>query len=328
MKFLHVTEQPGGGRGGRYAASLRETASPVPEQGEVLIRVAASGVNRADLSQIAGRYPPPPGESEILGMEASGTVDDTGERVCALLGGGGHAEYVAAPAGQVFPAPAHVDLVAAAGIPEAFLTAFVNLVVEGRGDVAPGRGVLVHAGASGVGLAAIQVAKLCGARVAATTRTAAKLGALAAAGADLAIDAGSTDFAAEIEGRWGRDAVDVVLDPIGATSLPGDLRVLAPGGRVVVIATMGGAVVETDLGLLMRKRARLVGSTLRSRSRAEKAALVARFREELLSSFDAGKGGLRVTVDSSFPPARAAEAFQRLRENRNVGKIVIAWGDR
>jgi len=188
--------------------------------------------------------------------------------------------------------------------------------------------VLVHAGASGVGLAAIQVAKLCGARVAATTRTAAKLGALAAAGADLAIDAGRTDFAAEIEGRWGRDAVDVVLDPIGATSLPGDLRVLAPGGRVVVIATMGGAVVETDLGLLMRKRARLVGSTLRSRSRAEKAAIVARFREELLSSFDAGKGGLRVTVDSAFPPARAAEAFQRLRENRNVGKIVIAWGDR
>src|SRR5437870_10268060 len=147
-------------------------------------------------------------------------------------------------------------------------------------------------------------------------------------GADLAIDAGRTDFAAEIEGRWGRDAVDVVLDPIGATSLPGDLRVLAPGGRVVVIATMGGAVVETDLGLLMRKRARLVGSTLRSRSRAEKAAIVARFREELLSSFDAGKGGLRVTVDSAFPPARAAEAFQRLRENRNVGKIVIAWGDR
>src|SRR3989454_4892892 len=122
MKFLHVTEQPGGGRGGRYAASLRETASPVPEQGEVLIRVAASGVNRADLSQIAGRYPPPPGESEILGMEASGTVDDTGERVCALLGGGGHAEYVAAPAGEGFPAPAPVDHVAGAGLPQAVLT--------------------------------------------------------------------------------------------------------------------------------------------------------------------------------------------------------------
>jgi putative PIG3 family NAD(P)H quinone oxidoreductase len=321
MKFLHVTEQ---GEGGRYAASLRETAIPVPERGEVLIQVAASGVNRADLSQIAGRYPPPPGESEILGLEVAGRVEETGEMVCALLAGGGHAEYVAAPAGQVFPAPAHVDLVAAAGIPEAFLTAFVNLVVEG--GVAAGASVLVHAGASGVGLAAIQVAKLRGARVAATTRTAAKVGALAAAGADLAIDTGSADFAAEIDRGWGRDAVDVVLDPIGAASLPGDLRVLARGGRVVCIATMGGAVVETDLGLLMRKRARLVGSTLRSRSRPEKAAIVTRFREEILSEFDAGR--LRVVVDSTFPPTRAGEAFQRMRENRNVGKIVIAWRDR
>jgi len=319
MKFLHVTEQPGGE--GRYAASLRETAVPVPEEGEVLIRVAASGVNRADLSQIAGRYPPPPGESEILGLEVSGTLDETGERVCALLAGGGHAEYVAAPAGQVFPAPAPLDLVVAAGIPEAFLTALVNLVVEG--GVASGAGVLVHAGASGVGLAAIQVAKLRGARVAATTRTATKLGALAAAGADLAIDSASVDFAAEIEQRWGRDAVDIVLDPIGAASLSGDLRVLAPGGRVICIATLGGAVVETDLALLMRKRARLVGSMLRSRSRAEKAAIVARCRDEILSGFAAGR--LRVTLDSAFPPTRAAEAFQRMRQNRNVGKIVIAW---
>ena len=308
MKFLHVTEQPGGE--GRYAASLRETAVPVPEEGEVLIRVAASGVNRADLSQIAGRYPPPPGESEILGLEVSGTLDETGERVCALVAGGGHAEYVAAPAGQVFPAPAPLDLVVAAGIPEAFLTALVNLVVEG--GVASGAGVLVHAGASGVGLAAIQVAKLRGARVAATTRTATKLGALAAAGADLAIDSASVDFAAEIEQRWGRDAVDIVLDPIGAASLSGDLRVLAPGGRVICIAA-----------LLMRKRARLVGSMLRSRSRAEKAAIVARCRDEILSGFAAGR--LRVTLDSAFPPTRAAEAFQRMRQNRNVGKIVIAW---
>src|SRR2546422_5605636 len=146
MKFLHVTEQPGGGRGGRYAASLRETASPVPEQGEVLIRVAASGVNRADLSQIAGRYPPPPGESEILGMEASGTVDDTGERVCALLGGGGHAEYVAAPAGEGFPAPAHVDLVAGAGLSGGVFTPVVHLLGGGGGGVAPRRGVLGHPG--------------------------------------------------------------------------------------------------------------------------------------------------------------------------------------
>lgn len=316
MKFLHVTEQQG-----RYVASLREAPAPVPRKDEVLIRVTASGVNRADLSQIAGRYPPPPGESDILGLEVSGINDDTGERVCALLAGGGHAEYVAAPAGQVFPVPAGLELAAAAGIPEAYLTAFVNLMVEG--GLPPGATVLVHAGASGVGLAAIQVAKLRGARVAATTRTPDKLKALEGAGADLAIDA-SRDFASDIEARWGRDAVDVVLDPVGATTFPGDLRVLAIGGRVVFIATMAGATVEADLSLLMRKRARLVGSTLRWRSRAEKAALVARFREEILPGF--GAGALRVTVDSMYPPAQAAEAFQRMRENRNVGKIVIAWG--
>src|SRR5881409_1707374 len=162
MRFLHVTAQDG-----RYVAELREAGPPVPKADEVLVRVAASGVNRADLSQIAGRYPPPPGESEILGLEMSGTVEETGEPVCALLAGGGDAEYVAAPAGQVFPAPAGLDLVSAAGIPEAFLTAFVNLIVEGglEGEAT----VLVHAGASGVGLAAIQISKRSGARVAATT---------------------------------------------------------------------------------------------------------------------------------------------------------------
>ena len=317
MKFLHATEQQG-----RYVASLREAPAPAPRKDEVLIRVAASGANRADLSQIAGRYPPPPGESDIPGLEVSGINDDTGERVCALLAGGGHAEYVAAPVGQVFPAPAGLELVAAAGIPESYLTAFVNLVAEG--GLASGATVLVHAGASGVGLAAIQVAKLRGARVAATTRTPDKLPALEAAGADLAIDAGRADFASEIEARWGRDAVDVVLDPVGATTLPGDLRVLATGGRVVFIATLAGATGDVDLALLMRKRARLVGSMLRSRSRAEKAALIARFRDEILAGF--ASGALRVTVDSVYPPGRAAEAFQRMRENRNVGKIVIAWG--
>jgi putative PIG3 family NAD(P)H quinone oxidoreductase len=316
MKFLHVTAQQG-----RYAASLREAPDPVPGRGEILIRVAASGVNRADLSQIAGAYPPPPGESDILGLEVSGTDADSGARVCALLAGGGHAQLVAAPAGQVFPAPAQLDSAAAAGIPEAFLTAFVNLVVEGSAE--PGATVLVHAGASGVGLAAIQVAKRYGARVAATTRTAAKLGALEAAGADLAIDASRGDFAAPIEARWGRDAVSVVLDPLGAAGLAGDLRVLAPGGRIVVIATLSGASVAVDLGLLMKKRARLVGSTLRARSRAEKATLVARFRQDILPAFDAG--ALRVTVDSVFPAERAAEAFQRMRDNRNIGKILIGW---
>jgi len=317
MKLLHVTAQDG-----RYAAELREAPLPVPKADEVLVRVAASGVNRADLSQIAGRYPPPPGESEILGLEVSGTVEETGERVCALLGGGGHAEYVAVPAGQLFPAPAPPpDLIAAAGIPEAFLTAFVNVVVEG--GVTRGQTVLVHAGASGVGLAAIQVAKLRGARVAATTRAAAKLPALERAGADLAVDTSRRDFADVIEERWGRNAIDMVLDPVGAATLARDLRVLAVGGRIIVIATMGGAEVEVDLALLMQKRGRLVGSTLRSRSRGEKARLVAQFREEILPGF--ASGVLKVHVDSVFPPERAAEAFQRMRENRNIGKILIDW---
>src|SRR2546425_634715 len=176
-------------------------APPTPARGETLIRVAASGVNRADLSQIAGRYPPPPGEPDILGLEAAGTLEETGERVCALLAGGGHAELVAAPVGQVFPTPAGLDLVTAAGIPEAFLTAFVNLIVEGGLD--RGATVLVHAGASGVGLAAIQLAKLSGARVAATTRSADKVKVLEAVGADLPIDTSRQDFAAGRSGWSG-----------------------------------------------------------------------------------------------------------------------------
>ena len=315
MKYLHVVERDGG-----YASELWDTAVPVPRVGEVLVRVAASGLNRADLSQIAGRYPPPPGESEILGLEVSGTIESSADRVCALLAGGGHAEYVAAPEGQVFPAPPRLDLVAAAGIPEAFLTAFVNLVVEG--GLAAGARVLIYAGASGVGLAAIQVAKQLGAQVAATTRTPEKLAALTAAGADLAIHSGPT-VVPEIELRWGRDAVDIVLDPIGAPTLPGDLAVLAPGGRIICIATMGGPAAALDLSLLMQKRARLIGSTLRARSRAEKAALVRRFREEILPAFQTG--ALRVTVDSVLPPMRAADGFQRLRDNRSTGKILIDW---
>ena len=316
MRFLQVTE-----RDGRYVASLAETERPVPREGEVLVRVAASGVNRADLLQIAGRYPPPPGEPEIIGLELSGTTDATGAAVCALVAGGGHAQYVAAPAGQLFPAPAGPDLVTAAGIPEAFLTAFVNLVIEAH--LARGERLLVHAGASGVGLAAIQLGRLVGARVAATTRTSEKLAALERAGAELAIDTGRHAFAEQIEGRWGRDAVDVVLDPIGAPSLSGDLRVLATGGRVVFIATMAGARAEIDLAVVMRKRVRLVGSTLRARSRAEKGEIVARFRREILPAFASGE--LRAPVDSVFPVDRAAEAFQRMRDNRNVGKILIAW---
>src|SRR5438034_7548605 len=316
MRYLRMVEDQG-----RYVASLPEGPAPTPARGEVLIRVAASGVNRADVLQIAVRYPPPPGEPEVLGLEVSGVLDETGEPVCALLAGGGHAECVAAPAGQVFPAPPGLDVMTGAGIPEAFLTAFVNLIVEG--GLEQEATVLVHAGTSGVGLAAIQVAKVSGARVAAPTRRADKRKALEAVGVDLVIDTARQDFAAEIEGRWGRDAVDVVLDPVGASSFAGDLRVLKTGGRIVILATMSGSEAGLDLALLMRKRARIVGSTLRARSRAEKATIVSRFKDETLPGF--ANGALRVVVDAVFPVARAAEALQRMGGNRNVGKILIAW---
>lgn len=316
MRVLRVSPAGPG-----YDARLEEAPVPTPGRGEVLVRVAASGVNRADLAQIAGKYPPPPGESEVLGLEISGTTAGTGERVCALLAGGGHAEYASVPEGQIFPSPSSLDPVRAAAIPEAFLTAFLNLVVEG--GLADGGRALVHAGASGVGLAAIRTAKLLGASAAGTTRTAAKLAAIEGAGADLAIDARREDFAEIIESAWGKNAVDVVLDPVGAATLAGDLRVISTGGRVVFLATMSGGSAELDIGRLMGKRARLIGSTLRSRSRAEKARIVARFREEILPAFDAGK--LSVDLDSVYPPERAAEAFARMRRNENAGKIVIDW---
>src|SRR5437660_5047360 len=240
MKYLQVTE-----REGRYISELREAAVPQPRADEVLVRVTASGLNRADLSQIAGRYPPPPGESPILGMEVSGNRADTGEAVCALLAGGGHADLVSVPVGQILPVPQGVDLTAAAGIPEAFLTAYVNLVIAG--GLAAGQTALIHAGASGVGLAAIQVAKLLGARVAATTRSTAKLPALRDAGADLAIDTSTSRFGEAVADAWGRDAVQVILDPVGAATLAGDLRVLAPGGRVIFLSTMSGREAPLDI---------------------------------------------------------------------------------
>jgi putative PIG3 family NAD(P)H quinone oxidoreductase len=316
MRFLEVTE-----RDGRYTARLSEAPEPRPAAGEVLVRVAASGVNRADLSQIAGHYPPPPGESPIPGLEISGTVAGTGRPVCALLGGGGHAEAVVVPEGQIFPAPVSMSLGHAAGIPEAFLTAFVNLV--GEAALREGEALLVHAGASGVGLAAIGIGKLLGARVAATTRTPEKVPALRLAGADLAIDTSSEDFADAVERHWGACAVGVVLDPVGAATLPGDLRLLATGGRVVFLATMSGSLAELDIRVLTGRRARLIGSMLRSRSRAEKARIVERFEKEILPAFDSGR--LNVAIDSVYPPGEASSAFTRMRENANIGKILIDW---
>jgi NADPH:quinone reductase-like Zn-dependent oxidoreductase len=241
--------------------------------------------------------------------------------VCALLAGGGHAEYAAVPVGQMFPVPSGVDLVSAAGIPEAFLTAYLNLVVEG--GLQRGGRALIHAGASGVGLAAIQTARRLGAAVAATTRTAAKIPAVREAGADLAIDTSAASFPEAIREAWGPGAIDVVLDPVGAETLDGDLAVLASGGRIIFLATMSGAEAKFDIRRLMEKRGRLIGSTLRSRSREAKTALVERFRLEMLPGFETGE--LSVSIDSVHRPEDAADAFRRMQDNRNAGKMLIDW---
>jgi putative PIG3 family NAD(P)H quinone oxidoreductase len=319
VKRLDVSEREGG-----YVSALISCPDPLPAADEILLRVAASGVNRADLSQIAGHYPPPPGESDILGLEAAGRVELTGDQACALLAGGGHAELVAVPRGQLLRLPRGVDLLHAAAIPEAFVTAYANLVVEA--GLRAGESLLVHAGASGVGLAAIQIGRLLGARVAATTRTAAKLDALREAGADLAIDTSREAFAETIASRWGRNEVSVVLDPIGAGTLADNLRILAIGGRIVILATLSGAQAQLDLRSLMTRRARLIGSILRGRSRAEKALLLERFSNEILPAFDEGR--LRVPIDAVYPAEQATAAFTSMRENRNVGKIVIDWSSR
>ena len=316
MKVLEAVPDGDG-----YRCGLVDADRPAPASGEVLVRVEASGINRADLSQIAGRYPAPPGEPATLGLELAGTVEGTGERVCALVAGGAHAEYAVVPTGQILPVPRGVALRDAAAIPEAFLTAFLNLAVEG--GLARGGRALVHAGASGVGLAALQTARWLGASVAATTRSASKVEALRRAGADPAIDTAAERFEEAICRAWGEESVDVILDPVGADTLAGDLDVLAPGGRIVFLATMSGARAELDIARLMGRRGRIIGSTLRSRLRADKARLVERFRAEVLPGFDAE--ALRVDIDSVYPAARAGEAFARIRQNRNVGKILLDW---
>lgn len=308
--------------GGPEALVPGEAPEPVLRAGEALVRVRATAVNRADLLQAAGKYPPPPGESEILGLEAAGLVEATGERVFFLLPGGGYAEKVAVPRAMLMPIPERLSFEEAAAIPEAWFTAYLNLFREGA--LAAGEVVLLHAAASGVGTAAIQLARDAGARVVATVRSAAKAAALAALGADLVVDTTAAPFAETVEERFGRSAVGLVLDPVGGATLAGSVRLLARGGRLVLIATMGGGAAELDLRAVLAKRLRLVGSTLRARSLAEKADLTSSFVRDVLPGFSDGR--FRPLVDSVFPLDRAADAHRRMAANANVGKIVLTVG--
>lgn len=301
--------------------------TPRPGSGEVLVRVAAAGINRADVMQREGRYPPPPGASDLPGLELSGTVAAlgpeadpvaVGDEVCAIVSGGAYAEYCLVPAPQCLPVPEGVSLADAAALPEAYCTVWTNVVDRGR--LRAGESFLVHGGSSGVGTAAIQLAACAGARVAVTARDERKLAVCRRLGAELAIDHTRQDFAAEIERDWG--GVDVVLDIVGADYLERNLRVLATRGRLVLLATLGGAQATVDLAALMRRRIRIIGSVLRGRSDEEKAAITAGFARRFLPLFDEGR--LRPIIDRTLPIRQAGDAHALVEGFGNVGKVVLS----
>ncbi|ORA17597.1 NAD(P)H-quinone oxidoreductase [Mycobacterium asiaticum] len=297
--------------------------------GEVLIKVAAAGVNRADVLQAAGKYPPPPGASETIGMEVSGVVADVGadvtqwsvgQQVCALLAGGGYAEYVAVPAGQVMPIPAPVELVDAAGIPEVACTVWSNLVMTAH--LGPGQLLLVHGGASGIGTHAIQVARALGARVAVTAGSPEKLELCRELGAQLTISYKDEDFVARL--RQETDGADVILDIMGAAYLDRNIDALAPDGQLVIIGMQSGVKSEINLGKLLAKRARVIGTTLRARPVSgpnSKSAVVSAVIASVWPMFASEQ--VRPIIGKRLPIQQAAEAHQLLQSGGTFGKILL-----
>ncbi|WP_460757121.1 NAD(P)H-quinone oxidoreductase [Myceligenerans cantabricum] len=314
------------GRSGKL--SLSSVSDPVPVEGEVLVNVAAAGVNRADLLQRAGHYPPPAGAPDWPGLEISGEITrvgpgvsswHAGDRVVALLDGGGYAEQVTVRATQVLPAPRSVDLIRAAALPEAVCTAWDNLVTVG--GLRAGEWALVHGGSGGVGTAAIQIAKALGARVATTAGGLERVERCADLGADLAVDHREQDFATLVREASEGAGADVVLDVVGAANLADNVRALARGGRLVVIGLQKGRRGELDLGALMAKRATVTGTTLRSRPAEEKAAVVSAVREHVWPMVDDER--VRPVVHAVLPFADAQRAHDLLESGEAFGKVLL-----
>ena len=303
-------------------------STPRPGSGEVLVRVAAAGVNRADVMQREGRYPPPPGASDIPGLEVSGTVVAAGEgvadlaegdEVCAIVTGGGYAEYCPVPAPQCLSIPSSVSLPDAAALPEAYMTVWTNVFERGR--LLAGETFLVHGGSSGIGTVAIQLARLFGARVIATAGSAEKCQACVELGADLAINYRERDFVPVVrEATDGRGA-DVILDMVGGAYLPRNIDALAVEGRLVIIALMQGAKAEVNLATLMSRRLTITGSTLRARSVDQKAAIVAQLREQVWPRIAAGD--LRPIIHAAYPLVDAREAHRVMQSSSHIGKLLL-----
>ena len=313
--------------GGPDVLHLEDVAEPVPTPDDLLVRVRASALNRADTMQRRGHYPPPPGESDILGLELAGEVEAVGanalgfkpgDRVFGLVGGGGYAEKACIDHRMAMPIPHGWDFVKAAAVPEVFFTANETLFTLGRLEA--GETVLIHAGASGVGTAGIQMARQAGARVLVTVGSQEKVARTEALGAEAAINYKTTDFAERVL-ELTDGGVDLVQDFIGAAYWHNNLKCLKTAGRLVLVGLMGGAKVEADLGLIMRKRLQVIGSVMRSQPMENKIAITERFRSRWLPELENGR--LQPLIDSSFPLAEAAEAHQYMEENRNVGKIML-----
>lgn len=323
MRGVIVTEP-----GGPENMQITELAEPVPAADEVLIRVAAAGVNRADLLQRQGFYPPPPGASDILGLECSGVVVAVGDsverwrpgdEVCALLSGGGYAELVAVPQGQVMPLPVGLSLTTAAGVPEVAATVVSNLAGVAR--LQPGEWVLLHGGGSGIGTFAIQWAKAIGARVVTTVGSERKAEICSELGADVVIDYKKSDFVAEVRDATQGRGVDVILDIIGAKYLDANLRALAVGGRLVIIGLQGGVRAEIDLARLLATRATVTATSLRARPASQKADICAELVANVWPMMTDGR--IRPTIDQVLPWDRVAEAHQVLATGQSVGKVLL-----
>lgn len=306
---------------------------PVAGAGEVLIRVSASGVNRPDVLQRKGHYPVPPGASDLPGLEVAGSIVagdaaalaqaglKIGDRVCALVAGGGYAELCVAPVGQCLPVPAGLSDVEAASLPETFFTVWSN--VFDRARLQAGETLLVQGGTSGIGVTAIQMAKAAGATVIATAGSDDKCAACLQLGADHAINYKTQDFAEEARRITGKKGVDVVLDMVAGAYVAREVSCLAEDGRIVIIAIQGGVESQFDAGLVLRKRLTITGSTLRPRSAAFKAELARSLRERVWPLIDAGR--IKPVVYRELPAASAAEAHALMESNQHIGKIVLTW---
>jgi NADPH2:quinone reductase len=326
MKAVIITRP-----GGPEVLEIQERPKPEPGVGQIRVRVCASALNRADLMQREGNYPVPAGYPEdIAGMEYVGEVDalgdganlwKTGDRVMGIIGGAGHAEYVCVHEREAIPVPREMSWEDAAAIPEAFLTAYDALV--NRLDLRTGETLLIHAIASGVGTAGLQIGEITGAKVIGTSRSPDKLERAKQLGLDLAIDASRGDWAAQVESAIGGQRVNAVLDLVGGHYLEGNLRVVALLGRIVVVGLTAGATAPFNMGVLLRKRITIVGTTLRARPLEEKIAIAREFSARMIPLFEAGR--LKPVIDNVMPFEKVRDAHSLMQSNKTFGKIVLRW---